>query len=109
MAKAEEYDPCLNQSTAHQSMSDPTPNSPQDLFEQADRLALQIARTQVHLDQANEIDEKWQKVEDDEIVKVDGKYIKYMSSTLKFYIEVSTSCLEIIRNQRNFLDKYFEA
>ena len=89
-------------------MSDSTPNSPKDLFEQADRLAFQIAMTQMHLDQANEIDEKWQKVKDDAIVKVDGKYIKYMANTLKFYIEVSTSCLEIIKNQRKFLDKYFE-
>ena len=89
-------------------MPDSTPNSPQDLFEQADRLALQIARTQIHLDQARKVSKKWEKVKDDEIVKVDGKYIKYMSSTLEFYIEVSTSCLEIIRNQRKFLDKYFE-
>ena len=89
-------------------MSDSTPNSPKDLFEQADRLAFQIAATQIHLDQAIEINEKWQKVKDDEIVKVDGKFIKYMANTLKFYIEVSTSCLEIIRNQRKFLDKYFE-
>ena len=89
-------------------MSDSIPNSPQDLFDQADKLALQIARVQIHLDLANEINEKWQKVEDDKIVKVDGKYIKYISSTLKFYVEVSTSCLEIIKNQRKFLDKYFE-
>ena len=89
-------------------MPDSTPNSPQDLFDQADRLAFQIAKTQIHLDQAIEIDEKWQKVKDDQIVKVDGKYIKYMANTLKLYVEVSTSCLEIIRNQRRFLDKYFE-
>ena len=90
-------------------MSDSTPNSPQDLFDQADRLALNIARTQIHLDQARKVAKKWEKVEDDEIVKIDGKSIKYMSNTLEFYIEISTSCFEIIRNQRNFLDQYFEA
>ena len=89
-------------------MSDSTPNSPQDLFDQADRLALNIARTQIHLDQVRKKAKKWKKVEDDEIVKIDGKSIKGMSNMLEFYIEVSTSCLEIIRNQRNFLDKYFE-
>ena len=89
-------------------MSDSTPNSPQDLFDQADRLAYNIARTQIHLDQVRKKVKKWKKVEDDEIVKIDGKSIKGMSNMLEFYIEISTSCLEIIRNQRNFLDKYFE-
>ena len=89
-------------------MSDSIPDSPKDLFEQADRLALNIARTQIHLDQVRKKAKKWKKVEDDEIVKIDGKSIKGMSNMLELYIEVSASCLEIIRNQRKFLDKSFE-
>ena len=109
MAKAEEYDPCLNQPTAHQSMSDSTPDSPKDLFDQQnDVLSLHIAKTQIHLIQIKKQVKKWKDINDDDIAGVDGKYLKSLISMCKDYAEMCLGYQQIVRNQRRFIDKYFE-
>jgi|TARA_R100000084_G_scaffold58099_1_gene24686 hypothetical protein len=109
MARAEEYDPCLNQPTAYQSMSDSTPDSPKDLFDQqSDVLALHMAKTQIHLSQINKQVERWEDIKDDDIAGIDGKYLKSLTSMCKDYVEMCLRYQEVVRNQRKFLDKYFE-
>ena len=97
MAKAEEYDPCLNQPTAHQSMSDSTPDSPKDLFDQQnDVLSLHIAKTQIHLIQNKKQVKKWKEVNDDDIDGVDGKYLKSLISMCRDYAEMCLGYQQIV-------------
>tara|TARA_Y100000361_G_scaffold73424_1_gene65035 strand:+ start:188 stop:463 length:276 start_codon:yes stop_codon:yes gene_type:complete len=90
-------------------MPDSTPDSPKDLLnQQNDVLALHAAKTQIHLSKINKQVKRWEDLKDDDIAGIDGKYLKDLTSMCKEYVEICLRYQEIIRNQRKFLDKYFE-